>query len=247
VVGHSGGVTSAWSLAWALGVIPGKPSPYPRSEVIALWHDTKKEDEDTVRFMFEIAAKLGIYVTEQSDGRSVDEVEDDEGALANNRMAFCSRILKAEQKELYFKKLRVQGIFDIVSVLGFSAIEWKRIQRATMNSERVGYSVKFPVAQFKVSKQECADWCMRLGVKPPRMYQWSEHANCVGCRRGGKAYWLKVAENRPDVFAASVAREKQFGHTFLKDTTLERLVQIGLKRPVKQRESIDIGACECGG
>jgi hypothetical protein len=239
VVGHSGGVTSAWSLGWAL-------RKFPRREVVALWHDTKREDEDTIRFLQEIAKKLGIKITERSDGRTVEEVEDDEGALANNRMAFCSRILKAEQKEKYFVELRNQGVTEIISVLGFSGIEWRRIQRAMMNAERGGYIVRFPVEEERKSKQDCADWCLSIGVRPPRMYQWSEHANCVGCRRGGKAYWLKVKENRPDVFLSAIEREKEFGHTFLNGISLEELARTGLKRMVKQRESIKIGACECG-
>jgi len=239
VVGHSGGVTSAWSLGWALRT-------FPRSEVIALWHDTKKEDEDTLRFLREISIKLGIEITERSDGRSVEEVEDDEGALANNRMAFCSRILKAEQKEKYYAELREQGVTEIISVLGFSGIEWRRLQRATMRAERDGYTVRFPVAEAGMTKQGCAIWCSDLGVRIPRMYAWSEHANCVGCRRAGKAYWLKLSEARPDVFAIESAREREWGHTFLKDMSLTELKRVGLKRPVRQRESIEIGACECG-
>lgn len=219
---------------------------FPRRDVVALWHDTKAEDADTIRFLYEIAERLGIMVTEQSDGRSVEEVEDDEGALANNRMAFCSRILKAEQKELYFKKLRAAGETEIVNVLGFTAIEWQRIQRATMNAERGGYSVRFPLVRLGLSKQDCWDWCVKLGVRPPRMYAWSEHANCVGCRRGGKAYWLKVADNATDAFARAVERENEFGHTILNGTSLTVLRETGLKRAVRMREGIDVGACECG-
>lgn len=239
VVGHSGGVTSAWCLGWALRT-------FPREEVIALWHDTKKEDADTLRFLREISAKLGIEITERSDGRSVEEVEDDEGALANNRMAFCSRILKAIPKQKYFEELLAQGITEIVNVLGFSGMEWERIQRHTMLAERGGYAVRFPVKEEGKSKQECADWCLSLGVKIPSMYAWSEHANCVGCRRAGKAYWLKLSDARPDVFEIEAAREKEWGHTFLNGTTLHELKRVGLKRAVKQRESIEIGACECG-
>jgi hypothetical protein len=238
VVGHSGGVTSARALGWALDT-------FPREEVVALWHDTRKEDEDTYRFLKEIAAKLGVEITERSDGRSVEEVEDDEGALANNRMAFCSRILKAEQRDRYFKELRAMGVTEIVNVLGFSGLEWQRIQRASIRAEQAGYKCRFPIKELGLTKQQCADWCVELGVRPPRMYAWSEHANCIGCRRGGKAYWLAVKENRPDVFAESVAREAEFGHTFLKDTTLVQLAITGLKRPVKQREAIEIN-CECG-
>jgi Phosphoadenosine phosphosulfate reductase family len=266
VVGHSGGVTSAWALGWALNF-------YPHEEVTALFHDTKKEDEDTYRFLHEIAAVLGIPVTERSDGRSVEEVEIDEGALANNRMAFCSRILKAEPRYRYFGELRAAGIIEIINVVGFSAWEPLRIQRATMRAKVGGYSVRFPVAEMwpafpppvdkrgeglriwidserSKSKQFCADWCMRQGVRPPRMYKWSNHANCKNCRRGGKAYIIESARQNHDDFVQLCAHEKNpvfQGHTIFKEGPLDQIVAAGLKRKVNRRESIDIGACECGG
>lgn len=239
IVGFSGGVTSAWAAMWAL-------REFPRDEVVWLFHDTKEEDTDTYRFIHQFAEVAGFSITEQSDGRSVTQVFEDENAIANNRMAFCSRILKAEQRDVYFDKLRANGITEIVNVLGFSAIEWQRVQRATARSLSEGYSVRFPLIEERVTKQQAADMCIQMGVPPPGMYRWSEHANCVGCVRGGKAYFLKVKENAPDVFAQRVALEERFGHTILKDTTLVQLAITGLKREVKQRESIDIGPCECG-
>ena len=47
-------------------------------------------------------------------GRSVEEVELDEGALANNRMAFCSRILKAEQWAKYLAEIRAEGVTEVI-------------------------------------------------------------------------------------------------------------------------------------
>lgn len=239
VVGYSGGVTSAWCLDWAL-------RNYPRNEVVALYHDTKREDADTYRYIREMAERLGVEITERSDGRSVEEVEDDEHALANNRMAFCSRILKVVQRDKYFDELSAAGVMEIVLVLGFGEKEWQRVQRATMNADRCGYRVVFPLVVEGITKQQCADWSLSLGVRLPSMYLWSDHANCVGCRRGGKGYWLAVKENRPDVFWAAADREQEFGHTFLKDTSLDRLAVMGMKRPAKRREAIDIGPCECG-
>lgn len=239
VVGYSGGVTSAWCLDWALRT-------FQRTEVVALYHDTKREHQDTYRYLRQMAERLGIAITERSDGRSVEEVEDDENALANNRMAFCSRILKVAQRDLYFDELRAAGVGDIVLVLGFGGKEDQRIQRATMNAARGGYSVRFPLAEEGVTKQQCADWSNALGVPLPAMYLWSDHANCVGCRRGGKGYWLAVKENEPAVYWAAADREQAFGHTFLKDTSLDRLAVVGMKRPAKRREAIDIGSCECG-
>jgi hypothetical protein len=239
VVGFSGGVTSAWCAGWALRT-------FPREEVILLFHDTQEEHPDTYRFNREMASALGMPITEQSDGRSVTEVFHDEHAIANNRMAFCSRILKAEQRDKYFDKLRAAGVTEIVNVLGFSAKEDNRVQRAWARAQQAGYAVRFPLIEERITKQRAADWCRSVGVRPSEMYRWSEHANCVGCVRGGKAYWLKVRESEPLVFAQRSELEREFGHTILKDTTLERLAVTGLKRRVRQRESIDIGACECG-
>src|SRR5689334_18814121 len=92
IVGFSGGVTSAWCAGWALRT-------FPRDEVTLLFHDTREEDPDTYRFNRDMAAALGCEIVEASDGRSVTEVFRDEDAIANNRMAFCSRILKAEQRD----------------------------------------------------------------------------------------------------------------------------------------------------
>lgn len=239
IVGFSGGVSSAWCAGWAL-------RSFPKQDVVFLFHDTKEEDPDTYRFIHEMAKALDHPLIERSDGRSVTEVFRDEDAIANNRMAFCSRILKAKPRDRYFAELRANGETSIVNVLGFTAIEWQRVQRATVRASNDGYSTRFPLIEEKVSKQQCADWCLELGVKPSAMYRWSEHANCVGCVRGGKAYWLAVAKNAPEAFEQRASLETEFGHTVLKNTTLRQLVQVGLKRKVKQRESIDIGPCECG-
>jgi len=239
IVGFSGGVSSAWCAGWAL-------RNYPRNEVVFLFHDTKEEDPDTYRFIEEMAAALGHPVTEVSDGRSVTEIFHDENAIANNRMAFCSRILKAEQRDKYFSHLRANGTSEIVNVLGFSAMETQRVQRAAGRAIQQGYTCRFPMIEDKTTKQQAADWCQGLGVRPPRMYLWSEHANCVGCVRGGKAYWLAVRENAPEIFEQRAALEEEFGHTILKDTTLRKLAVVGLKRRVKQREAIEIGPCDCG-
>lgn len=239
VVGYSGGVTSAWCLYWALDI-------FPREEVVALFHDTKREDPDTYRFLHEMAVKLGITITERSDGRSVEQVEDDEHCLANNRMAFCSRILKIQQRERYFEELRASGVQDIVLVLAFSENEPQRVERAKASAWAGGYTLRFPMIEAQQTKQACADWSQAIGVRIPEMYSWSDHANCVGCRRGGKAYWLAVKENRPEVFEAMKQREAAKGHTFLKGTSLALLEIQGLKRRVDRREPITVDPCECG-
>jgi hypothetical protein len=246
VVGFSGGVTSAWCLGWALRT-------FPRDEVIALFHDTKEEHPDTYRFLREMAAALNLEVVERSDGRSVTELFRDEGYLGNGQNTFCSRILKAEQGSAFVAELKAAG-HDVVKVIGYSADEPKRVARMVGHCAAEGITARFPVIEEGVTKQQCADWCLSLGVAPSSMYCWAEHANCVGCVKGGRAYWLAVAEHAPDVFEQRAALEEEFGHTILRGfhaggprpPFLRDLVKIGLKRAVPQKERIEIGACECG-
>lgn len=245
VVGFSGGVTSAWCAGWALRT-------FPREEVVLLWHDTKEEHPDTYRFLQEMSAALGVPITERSDGRSVTEVFRDEGFLGNNQNAMCSRILKREQGERFRRELQAQG-FHVVRVFGFSAREPDRVQRAWGEAEAGGYEVRFPMIETGTTKQRAADWCnCEIGVKPSAMYEWADHANCVGCVKGGKEYWLAVAKHHPEVFAQRVALESEFNDNSIlrgggrEHPLLRDLVQIGLKRKVNRREAIEIGPCECG-
>lgn len=244
VVGFSGGVTSAWCAGWALRT-------FPPSEVVLLFHDTKEEHPDTYRFIFEFGQALQHPITERSDGRSVTEVFYDEGFLGNNQNAMCSRILKVEQGDKYVEELRGQGVTEIVKVLGFSSSEWPRIQRMAARCAQQGIGVRFPVAEEKVSKQACADYVRSLGVRPSAMYEWADHANCVGCVKGGRAYWLAVREHHPEVFEQRAKLEEEFGHEIIRGgdrerVTLRELAQRGLKCAVPRREAITIGPCECG-
>lgn len=244
VVGFSGGVTSAWCAGWAL-------RNFPRESIILLFHDTKEEHPDTYRFLHEMAAKLKLPITERSDGRSVTQVFRDEGFLGNNQNAMCSRILKAEPGSRFLVELTRDG-HEVIKVFGYSAKEPLRVHRMIGYGLREGFTPRFPVLEEKITKQQCADWCIAQGVRPSAMYLWSDHANCVGCVKGGKAYWLAVAEHAPEVFAQRAALEAEFGDNSIlrggdrEHPLLRDLVKIGLKRKVTSRESITIGACDCG-
>lgn len=244
VVGFSGGVTSAWCAGWAL-------RNYPKEEVILLFHDTKEEHPDTYRFLKEMAAALQLPITERSDGRSVTEVFEDEHFLGNNQNAMCSRILKAEQGTRFMRELRGLGVTDLVKVVGFSKNEEKRIQRLMGYAERDGFSVRFPVAEEGVTKQACADWCLSMGVRPSAMYEWADHANCLGCVKGGRAYFLAVKEHHPEVYEQRAQLEELYGHSIIRGSnrehvTLRQLPLVGLKRQPGRREAIEVGPCECG-
>lgn len=245
VCGFSGGVTSAWSTAWAL-------ANYPREEVVALFHDTKEEDKDTYRYLDQMSKRLGIEITERSDGRSLTEVVQDEGMIPNDTAAFCSRILKQAQGNAYIRELQDQGATEIVRVIGFSANEPDRVQFQTalcwqMSSFFCSVTPRFPMIETCTTKQQCADWSTcEMGVPVPSMYEWSDHANCPGCFRGGKDYWLAVKQHRPDVFEKRKQLEIESGNRIMNRYSLTQIETEGMKRKVNRKESIKIGSCDCG-
>lgn len=249
VVGFSGGVTSAWCGGWAL-------RNYPREDVALLWHDTKEEHPDTIRFLREMAAALDMPITERSDGRSVTQLFHDEGLLGNGQNTMCSRILKVEPGKAYVRELQAVG-YAVTRIVGFSANEPKRVAHMVGRGLEEKTALRFPIIEENITKQQCADWCISLGVQPSAMYCWAEHANCLGCVKGGRAYFLALREHHPDVFEQRAQLEEEFGHSIIRgyhgkrtgnesDVTLRQLVTIGLKRKVGQKEKIEIGACDCG-
>lgn len=239
VVGFSGGVTSAWCAGWAL-------RNFPKDDVVLLFHDTKEEDADTYRFLHQMAAALDHPITERSDGRSVTDLMYDHNALPNNMHAFCSYELKVKPGNDFTKELLADG-YRVIKVFGFSANEPERVQRSTAWAWKLGYTCRFPMIEEEVTKQQAADWAQTtMGVCLPAMYIWSDHANCVGCVRGGKAYWLSVKANAPEVFEQRKRLEEEFQYSFNKRYYLTQIETEGLKKVVGRRESIEVGPCECG-
>lgn len=59
-----------------------------KEDIILLFHDTKVEDEDLYRFLKESTQKLGIPLTDYSDGRTIWEVFKDYNYLANIKVDF---------------------------------------------------------------------------------------------------------------------------------------------------------------
>lgn len=141
--------------------------------------------------------------------------------------------------------------YEVVKVVGMSAREPKRVQRQVALAANGGFTVRFPLIETGTTKQQASDWCIAMGVQPSAIYCWSEHANCVGCVKGGMAYWQAVAKHAPDVYAQRSALEEEFGHGILRGGgrehyLLKDLIQIRLKRSVTLKEGIELGACECG-
>lgn len=194
IVALSGGKASAWCADWAL-------KKYPKEEVILYFNDTKWEHKDLYRFLDDLSKHLNHPITIDADGRSPEDLFYDLSALANNRMPFCSRVLKAERLQKYYK----DG--DIL-VFGISADEPHRAVRISAVYHDIAIKKKkkatlvFPLINEQVSKEQIDAFLQQAQIKEPLLYSLGfSHNNCSGgCVRAGKKQWKLLYEKLPEVY-----------------------------------------------
>jgi hypothetical protein len=242
IVAFSGGAASA-----VVASIVKKQYP---NETILLYHSTKTEPYDNDRFRLEVADFLKTPITEDSDGRDIWQIFDDEQYI-NGQFVPCSRLLKRERSLAFCQKNMPATVY-----LGYSMEEGYRAQRAFARYAQYGIEAHFPLIEQRIAKDECLHRVQSCwGIRLPEMYEWAEHANCVPCVKGGMAYWGIIAIKYPEIFLKASQYEEKFGHHILHDGSLLEekqhclsLAQAYLaKKDGQHRQgSLFVLPCECG-
>jgi len=220
IVAISGGKASAWCAWWAVNNLP-------KEKVVLYFNDTGWEHHDLYRFLDDVSNKLEHEITRDSDGRSPEELFTDVNALANNRMPFCSRILKAERLQSFL----TDGDKIYFGIGGDELHRAQRIAdvyRKVSESKKINIRVGFPLLKNKVTAHAVDTLLADLGIVEPELYKLGfEHNNCSGgCVRAGKKQWKLLLEKLPDVYAERERVENDFRKRtnkdvhFLKDETL---------------------------
>jgi len=217
----SGGKASAWCADWAL-------KRFPKDEVILYFNDTKWEHSDLYRFLDDLSNYFNHPIHYDSDGRSPEGLFYDKNALANNRMPFCSRILKAERLQKFYKN-------GDTLIFGIGIDELPRAYRITGVYQTIAAKtgkwckLEFPLIRENVTKLQIDDFLRNANIEVPLLYKLGfVHNNCSGgCVRAGKKQWKLLYEVLPEVYADRERVEKQMREylvkdvSFFKDETLE--------------------------
>lgn len=223
IVTLSGGKASAWCADWAL-------RNYDKQNVVLYFNDTKWEHPDLYRFLNDLSKYFNHPITQDNDGRSPEELFHDHHAIANNRMPFCSRVLKAERLQKFYQN----GDMIIFGIGKHEKRRANRIIRAyqvTSVKTNKWPTLKFPLIDEWVSNQSIDNFLTTARIKEPLLYQLGfQHNNCSGgCIRSGKSQWYHLYKTLPKVYAERERVEKEMRIEtgkdihILKDETLEQL------------------------
>jgi 3'-phosphoadenosine 5'-phosphosulfate sulfotransferase (PAPS reductase)/FAD synthetase len=163
IVALSGGLASGYCAWLAL-------NRYPKEQVVLYFNDTRWEHPDLYRFLRDLSRVLNHPIYEDSDGRSVDALFFDQRALANNRMPFCSRILKAERLKRFFN----DG--DTI-IFGIGPDEAHRAKRIVESYYEYGKrtekwaKLSFPLIVNNIGKDEILRWYASVDIEIPKLYR----------------------------------------------------------------------------
>lgn len=225
IVNVSGGLASYEALRRTL-------ERYGRDATIAVFADTRVEDDDLYRFLGDIEQHLGIEIVRLADGRTPWEVIHDERYITMRNRAPCSAILKHEVIDRWVNENF--GAKPKTLVFGFDWTEPQRVERIAKRMAPV--PVWCPLLERPLmTKQEIARAVEAIGIEIPLMYrQGFEHNNCgqIGCVRAGISHFVHLYHVRPAVYAKSQRSEQGVRDYLGKNVSILRDRRGGRAKPL---------------
>jgi hypothetical protein len=178
------------------------------------------QHEDTMRFVMDCVQWFGKPVEIlQSDYKSVSEVVEKRKYINGTAGAQCTVILKKKVRiawEQDHEEYRLRYVWGMDSTEVGRA---KRIPDTMPAQEHI-----FPLIDKGITKQGAHQILKASGIKRPAMYDLGYmNNNCVGCVKGGRAYWNKIRVDFPEVFKARAELERRVGRSCINGIFLDEL------------------------
>lgn len=82
----------------------------------------------------------------------------------------------------------------------------------------------FPLIEKGLTKDNCAGMIINAGIELPAMYTLGyPNNNCIGCVKGGMAYWNKIRVDFPESFTETAQAERHLNRSCIQGTFLDEL------------------------
>jgi 3'-phosphoadenosine 5'-phosphosulfate sulfotransferase (PAPS reductase)/FAD synthetase len=148
----------------------------------------KYEHPDNARYLKDAERLIGrpIISIRSSEYSDIWDVFERTRYLAGVKGARCTTELKKLVRRHY------QRIDDVHAFgLTYDPREVGRANR--MQDNNPDMVLRFPLIEAQMTKQDCLDYIQDAGVELPMMYRMGySNNNCIGCVKGGAAYWNKI-------------------------------------------------------
>ena len=196
----------AWFSAGATSAVAAKLAHKQYADIQEfhiVYCDPGSEHHDNRRFLRDVEEWIGwsIEILKSDKYWDVWDVCTKRRYLSGIKGALCTTELK---KALRHKYQRV----DDLQVFGFDADESKRAEMFRGNNHEI--TLLTPLIDKGLTKPDCMALLIREGLELPAMYRLGfPNANCVGCVKGGQAYWNHVREVFPEVFNKMARLERK--------------------------------------
>jgi len=269
VISFSGGRTSAYMLWRVLQSNNGLPD-----QAKAVFCNTGKEDEATLRFVHDCSVNWGIpitwleyrvaevpfevvnFETASRNGEPFSALIKKKNYLPNPVARFCTVDLKILTLERYIKSI---GWAEYENMIGIRADEPRRVAkiRANPSDGRKGVSRFMPLAQVGVQKEDISQfWKSQdfdLGL--PNIGGVTYHGNCDLCFLKGASQLMSLIAEKPERAVWWAAQEGTISNAHIKDGGLFRKDRPSYSQMLKYSEQQDdmfaMGddesiACFCG-
>lgn len=253
VVMFSGGIGS-WACAKRVAEKHGTEN------LILLFTDTKSEDEDLYRFLYQASANIGgkSKLVFLEDGRDLWEVFWDRKFLSNSRVDHCSHYLKRKPARDWLSQNCSKENTTIYVGIDWSEIH--RFDRLRAIKDKEGWSYEAPMTEPPyLDKNEMIEMLKAEGIEPPRLYAMGfAHNNCGGfCVKAGQGHFANLLKQMPERYKYHEEREQEFRNHFKKDVSFLKKSVNGVSKPFTLRDlrlsieanhhvdMFDLGGCGC--
>lgn len=125
-------------------------------------------------------------------------------AIPNNRMRFCTRMLKIEPYREFLKQQTAIG--PVVSYVGLRADEEGRAGGAY--DDIAGVTMRFPLREWSMGENEVQSGLAERGIVVP------DRTDCARCYHQRLGEWWLLWNDYPEIFADAEADEVELGHTW---------------------------------
>lgn len=208
------GITSAVACKLAI-------DKYGSDKVNLFYIEIDTAHPDNERFIDACERWYGMKIERVSNGKYMNQFDviESRNYINGPSGAPCTAELK--------KKVRWKIESDLnypPQIFGFE-YDKKEINRAIRFSQQYPMSKPiFPLIEMRLTKEMCAGILLENGVSLPKMYELGFHNNnCIGCVKGGKAYWNKIRDHFPDIFERMLNLEREIGRSCINGTFLDEL------------------------